>query len=104
MNKPKMSNEWIDIILGALREKLYQEGYQRGMKRCHNEGREEYYVPFFAEGFVQGCAEALLIQRCECAIKENIPFSEIAESYHVTEIELKNLYFALISERKANGH
>lgn len=46
MKEPMISNEWIEKILGSSQEKLYQEGYQRGLKHCHDEGGEEYYVPF----------------------------------------------------------
>ena len=102
MKEPMISNEWIDKILGSSQEKLYQEGYQRGLKHCHDEGGEEYYVPFFAEGFVQGYAEQMLVNMCQLAKKQNIPLSEIAESYQVTERELIGLYTALVSENNVN--
>lgn len=101
MSESKMSNQLADKILGDSRERLYEEGYQRGMKYCHDKGLEEYFVPFFTEGFVQGCAEEMLISRCEYAVKEKIPLSEIAKSYQITEEELKDVYSALVSERSA---
>ena len=103
MGESKITDEWINRLLGSSRESIYHEGYQRSIKWCKNIGTDDYYASYFAEGFVQGHAEQRLLIICQCTKDMGIPFTEVARTFQITESELENLYMELVSENTMNN-